>query len=642
MPCRADCRRGACVKTRVTLVQQGVWTNSHASMPLAMGYLKACADADTRIHARMDVTIQNYAGDVGSNHMARGLFRDGFPDILCFSVLGWNHRTFGALAETFKQLNPAGWVIFGGNHVAHQAERVFRLFPQVDVVVNGEGEPVFPELLHAYLDGGSPRELHGVRGISFREDGGALVTTAERPRIEDLDSLPSPILSGAIPLTDARGEFPYGYALLETNRGCPYKCSFCYWGGATGQKMRSFSRARLRAELELLGRHRAPTLVLCDSNFGMLPADEDFLDDLLAVRARYGYPRSLETSWAKNKSAGFFRIMAKLREAGMHNSFILALQTMDEATLSRMRRRNMRLNEWEDLVGWLTEREMNVYLELIWGAPGETVETFLAGYDRAARHTPFVAVHQLMVLPNTGYHDKREQYGLVTVRGEQDDFEYVLAHDTMTMADNERMGRFLCWNRVLARGRLLHGVWTALRELAGIPQSQVVLGFADWVETAEDQEVVRLREAAAGTRGDVVDAAVWPLLTQEVLRAWWRDAVRPLLPAHALSTVEEVFRFDLLCQPIRCGPEGEPAEDLPVVRRHGQDWFLRAGQAFDWDVPALLAALRRGERSEPAPCTTDFYYPTGFGADPQHFYRLDAYRGLTEGQLAQRFPAVTG
>jgi radical SAM C-methyltransferase len=609
-------------------------------MPLAIGYLKACADADEHIRRRMDISIRNYPGDAGLNAMARDLIRDGCPDILCFSVLGWNQRTFGVLAQTFKQANPGGWVVFGGNHVAHQAERVFRMFPEVDVVVNGEGEQVFPELLRAYLDGGSSGELHRIHGISFREPGERLVTTPERERIQDLDSLPSPILSGAIPLADERGRFPYDFALMETNRGCPYKCAFCYWGGATGQKMRSFSRERLREELELLGRHGAETLMLCDSNFGLLREDEQFLDDLLSVRGKYGYPKKLETSWAKNKSAGFYRIMGKMKESGLHSAFILALQTMDDAVLEQMRRRNMKLNEWEDLVEWLTDQGISPYLELIWGAPGETVETFLAGYDRAARHTPFIAVHPLMILPNTDYHDKREQYGFVTVRGEQDDFDYVLAHETMTPADNERMLRFICWNRVLARSLWLHNIWVALRELANMPQSRVILGFSDWVESTDDPAAAELHAVARPTNSasEKVDPQVWRLLTKSLLRSWWNEAVRPCLPEHLRPVLDEVFRYDLMCQPIRPLPDGSgPEEDLPVVETHGGRWYVRADVAFDYDVPALVTALRRGDRVEPCPdpFVTSFYYPADFGGDPQHFFRMDTYRGRSEQQFAE-------
>ncbi|MGW5675011.1 KedN5 family methylcobalamin-dependent radical SAM C-methyltransferase [Streptomyces sp. NPDC003860] len=633
------------MKTRVLLVQQGVWGNSASSMPLAVGYLKSYAEADARVRRSMDIAIRNYPGDAGVNAMARDLLRDGSPDVLCFSVLGWNYRPFGAIAETFKQINPRGWVIFGGNHVAHQGERVFREFPQVDVVVNGEGELVFRELMTGYLDGAHPRELHGVSGISFLEEDGKQITTAERERIDDLEILPSPILTGAVPLLDANGRFAYDYALMETNRGCPYKCSFCYWGGATGQKMRAFSRERLREELECLGRAGAEVVMLADSNFGLMRQDEEFVDDLLRVRSRYGYPKRIETSWAKNKSAGFYRIMDKMKRSGMHSAFILALQTMDENVLDLMQRRNMKLNEWENLVSWLIEHDINPYLELIWGAPGETIDSFLRGYDRAAKHTPFIAVHPLMLLPNTEYHNKREEYGLVTVRGERDDFEYVLSHDTMTLQENERMLRFICWNRVLARSLCLHNVWTALRELAGVSQSSVILAFSDWMETTEDPDARQMHALARPTNSasEMTDARVWQLLTTRLLHRWWAEAMRPRVPEPLRPLLDEVFRYDLMCHPVRPEETGSDAGDrLPIVERGGEQWYLRSDVTFAYPVPELVAALRRGEEvsTEPALHTTTFYYRTGFGGDLQHYFRMDRFRGLTEQQLADQSTPV--
>lgn len=636
------------MKTRVSLVQQGVWGKLTASMPLAVGYLKASANADERIRQRTEISIHNYAGDASLSAMARDLIRADCPDILCCSVLGWNYRTFGALAETFKQANPGGWVIFGGNHVANQAERVFRMNPAVDIVVNGEGELVFVDLLNAYLDGASSGALQEISGISFQETGGGPVTTPARARVEDLDSLPSPILSGSIPLTDDFGRFRYDFALMETNRGCPYKCAFCYWGGATGQRIRAFSRERLRAELEVIGRHRAERLMLCDSNFGLLREDEEFVDDLLRVRRKYGYPRQLDTSWAKNKSAGFYQIMTKLQAAGLRNSFILSLQTMDDTVLDRMRRRNMKLNEWEDIVGWLTDHDITTYVELIWGAPGETSTTFLDGYDRAARHTPFIAVHPLMLLPNTEYHDKRADYELVTVRGEQDDFDYVLAHPDMTVADHEKMLRFICWNRVLARSLWLHDIWVALRELADMPQSRLILSFADWIEAVDDPAAAELHALARPTSSasESVDPNVWRLLTTTLLQRWWTEAVRPSVPEDLGPVLDEVFRHDLTCQPIRPLPDDSgPAENLPTVHSHGGTWYVRRDVSFAYDIPTLMNALRRGERVElhPSPFVTSFYYRTGFGIDGQlnHYFQMSAYRGLTEQELAAQYARTT-
>ena len=98
---------------RIWLVQQGVWAMSRESMPLASGYLKATALADPVIAAGTEMEIHNFDGGATLFGMANVLFHDGAPDVLAFSVLGWNYREFTALAETFKQLNPAWESVLG-------------------------------------------------------------------------------------------------------------------------------------------------------------------------------------------------------------------------------------------------------------------------------------------------------------------------------------------------------------------------------------------------------------------------------------------------------------------------------------------------------------------------------------------------
>ncbi|GGV57801.1 radical SAM protein [Streptomyces spectabilis] len=131
------------------------------------------------------------------------------------------------------------------------------------------------------------------------------------------------------------------------------------------------------------------------------------MDDLIKIRDRYGFPRALETSWAKNKSNTFYDIVRTMKRAGLQSSFTLALQTLDDGTLSLMNRRNIKLNRWEELVTWLRGEGLECYAELIWGSPGETVESFMEGYDRLSRDVSRIAVYSMLLLPNTDYMDKK-------------------------------------------------------------------------------------------------------------------------------------------------------------------------------------------------------------------------------------------
>jgi tRNA A37 methylthiotransferase MiaB len=609
-------------KKSVWLVQQGVWDMPKESMPLGIGYLRAAAWADERIRNETDIRIFNFNGGDTVISMGQTMFGQGCPDVLGFSVWGWNYTAFGHLAETYKQLNPGGWVVFGGTHVANQAERVFRQYPHVDVIVNTEGEFVFRDLLRAHLAGTALTDLAGIGGISFRAEDRSLVTTESPPRIQDLESIPSPFLTGAIPLTDDRGEFRYDVALMESNRGCPYSCAFCYWGGAIGQKVRAFSRERLRAELEIFGYHKVHAIVLCDANFGMLPGDVEFVEDVIRTRERFGFPRSIDTSWAKNKSKVFYDIVRRMKRAGLQSSFTLALQTLNESALEMMKRRNMRLNDWEELVAWLREEGMDCYAELIWGAPGETTETFLEGYDRLAKYMTRIATYQLLLLPNTEYSKGKDKFGLVTVRGDRDDFEYVLATNTVKLEEHIAMQPFLLWARSLAEHLVLRHIWAPLRLLAGQTQSSAIRSFRAWID--QSQHPTALELAALSKRLSMQPSSLPTFLYQliadptvdDLLRDWWRESILPLIPAEHVDLLSEVFRYDILTRAVYMEPGSD--ETLPAglheMEIDGVSYYCRPDVHFDYDIPEAVQRYTAGEAWVPErqPVTVSLYYKTGY------------------------------
>jgi radical SAM superfamily enzyme YgiQ (UPF0313 family) len=618
----------------IVVVQQGAWDIPVESMPLAAGYLKTVLDSDARLAGEVDVRICNLPGGMPLTEMARELFAEGAPDVLAFSVLGWNYRSFGCLAETHKQLRPDGVTVFGGNHVANQADRVFREFPHVDVVVNGEGEHTFQELVHRILEQGTSRDFSTVAEVSFRDDVGAVVTTGKRERIPDLDVIPSPFLSGTIPMLDHAGRFRYDVALMETNRGCPYKCSFCYWGGAVGQRVRSFSRERLAAELDYFGFHQVPTVVLCDANFGLLEADEHFVEDLIKTRERYGFPKALESSWAKNKSARFYRIVKDLKNHGFKSSFTLALQTLSDEALTGMRRKNMRVNQWEELADWLTEEGLDSYAELIWGAPGETPESFLAGYDRLASKVSRVAVYPMLLLPNTGYVEEREVHEFVTVRGEFDDFEYVLANRSSTLAENLDMQRFVFWARILGENSYLRHVWRPVRELAGMSHSELIRSLMDTFEESTDPAAAALREMVpVVAESPAVIAALRRLHSDrrldELVRTWWRSVVVPRFPAAWQDFAVELYEYERWCRGVYVAPGEQPRPGWRLETIDGEAYYVSAEVNFSHDVKSVLARWQEACAAPPvrSPVAYRFHGRVGF------------YENLDNHELGAQFAA---
>jgi radical SAM C-methyltransferase len=610
----------------ICLVQQGAWDMPVDSMPLAVGYLKAAIDSDESLAGETTTEIFNFRGGKSLSEMAKEIFTNRIPDVMAFSVLGWNYRTFGVLAETFKQLNPAGLAVFGGNHVAYQQERVFREFPWVDVVVNGEGERTFPSLI-AYL-ASRPDEFDPaqVAGIAYKRPDGSLHTTAERGRIEDLDTVASPFLSGAIPMMDRAGNFRYDVALMETNRGCPYKCSFCYWGGAVGQRMRTFSKARLAEEIDLFGFCQAPSIVLCDSNFGLLESDEEFVELLIKTREKYGYPRALITSWAKNKSQRFYNIVKSLKHHEFHSLFTLALQTLSDDALTGMLRKNMKVNQWENLVEWLTEEGLDCYGELIWGAPGETPQSFFEGYDRLATRVPRIAVYPMLLLPNTSYSENRDAHGFVTVRGQDDDFEYVLANRSSTIAENLEMHRFVYWARVVGEHQYFRHIWRPAREVANLKQSQIISSLKRYFEDSAEplaqdfvDNIPVLAESPAIAQA-LRTLHSQPIL-QEMVQKWWEEMIIPEFPQEWQPFAQALFEFEKWSRAVYVAPGGQLPAGWHSTYIDGVEHYVSDPIQLSYDIEAALQdwpdTLADGPAEEPVTLV--------FTARPGYYDNLDNY-----------------
>jgi len=604
---------------KIRLVQQAAWDVPVDTMPLAAGYLKAVIDADADLSAEVETEICNFRGGTTLYEMVRQLLDRSVPDVLAFSVLGWNYRSFGCLAETFKQLNPAGLVVFGGVHVAYQAQRVFREFPAVDVVVNGEGELIFRDLVAHLLAHPGEHDLSPVLGVSFRREDGSVCTTEDRERIANLDAIPSPFLTGSMPMTDHNGKFRYDVALMETNRGCPYKCSFCYWGGAIGQRVRAFSRERLAAELDYFGFLQVPVVCLCDANFGMLEADEEFVEDIIATREKYGYPRGLESSWAKNKSDRFRRIVKAMKDHDFHSSFVLSLQTLSGEALDEMQRRNMKVNQWESLVSWLASEGMDCVGELIWGAPGETPQSFLQGYDRLAEKVSRIAVYPLLLLPNTSYTEDRGQHGFVTIRGEADDFEYVLGSHSAPIEESMRIQRFMFWARLLSENHYLHHVWAPTRQLTGLTQSQIIISLLEYFDEAGDPAVAEFRELIPVlAESPAVIRALRRLFEtpelEEAVRRWWRTRIVPRYPAPWRQFAMELYEFEQWSRPRYVAPGSPTPAGWRTVDLDGEPHYASDPVTFSHDVAAILehGACRADEPPAKRPTWYSFQARAGF------------------------------
>ena len=183
--------------------------------------------------------------------------------------------------------------------------------------------------------------LSDVSGISFRLDG-EVVTTAERVRMADLDVIPSPYLAGHF---DCFANVPGVTAVIETNRGCPYGCTFCDWGSNTRSRVREFATERVLAELEWCARNGVEAIYIADANFGIMERDLEIAEHVARLKETYGFPLDCSTNYAKNTTKYLKKIVAKWVDAGILTRGKVSLQSFDPPTLLAIRRQNIKIEQ---------------------------------------------------------------------------------------------------------------------------------------------------------------------------------------------------------------------------------------------------------------------------------------------------------
>lgn len=189
------------------------------------------------------------------------------PDVLALSNYSWNSHLSERLAQIAKEINPHIITVGGGTNFPHdgpQCRQFLMQRPSTDFYVELEGEIGFSNLIARILqarDGGVALFDHPVDGCMFIEPSTrasnepALIKGVRPPRIRDLDIIPSPYLNGMLDHFFDGRLTPF----LETNRGCPFKCSFCHTGSDYFQKTNMLSVERVREEIAYIALAQRPT-----------------------------------------------------------------------------------------------------------------------------------------------------------------------------------------------------------------------------------------------------------------------------------------------------------------------------------------------------------------------------------------------
>jgi len=527
-------------------------------------------------------------------------------DLVAASNYAWNYIKICEILDllTASQAKLPRIVLGGSNSAGTFGVEMMKRYPVIGAMVEGEGEPAFRDICASLVDSPSKNPFINSRNCIVRTDGGDVVRTSMNHRIEFLDEVPSPYLMGILPAEPP----PIFY---ETNRGCPYRCSFCYWGNGNSRVYR-MSHERIREEMEFFAKHKVYAFWLADANFGLFPDDSEIAAMMVEINSRYGYPfKNIGVNWAKSSSDRVLEIASIFKKGHMSCTTTLALQSVTAEAENQMRRYAMAPAKFVHLISSAEKKNIDTYTDIIWGLPGENVDEYLDGLDAViSTGVPSIFIHQLFLLPGTEFYDHREKYGFKLLKeaggttlhaaARSDYWDYiVVSHAKMSQEEMIRGARLLGISHFLHNHDLGKVVNFYLARYGIAPRQiynffdDLLLGKVEDFPEAKHEFFSKIREVILTFANNIgldeihfyrqLSEAVWlkevvnavPVYHEPEVRAFMHDFYKAFCRKYDIcKTLEEMdILFDFVEYNVLISPK--------------PSWKPAPGYAFKYDVHAI-------------------------------------------------------
>jgi radical SAM superfamily enzyme YgiQ (UPF0313 family) len=518
-------------KLKVGLVQINNSFSGQNYLPLSVGLLQAHVQGHAKTPGRYEFLLPIF-----SRRPVKTMVEQlSGANVVAFSTYVWNINISLEVARKIKQESPNTMVVFGGPQVPDRAEAFLRKYPYIDLVCHGEGEQVFLSILERFPFG----SWEDVPSISYVHQDGSFHNHVKAARIKELSLVPSPFLNGVFePLVEANPHEEW-LVLWETNRGCPFSCTFCDWGSSVASKVYTFDIERLYKEIEWFAEHKIEFVFCCDANFGILPRDLDIAQHVAKVKLASGYPHALSVQNTKNATDRAYNVQKTLADAGLNKGVTISFQSIDPKTLKNVKRQNISSESFQELQHRFTRDKVETYTDLILGLPGETYDSFADGVSTIIENGQHnrIQFNNLSILPNAEMGDPEYQrkYGMVTVESKiwnihgsleeleeevSETQELVIATSAMPKEDWVR-ARVFCWmTGLLHFDKVLQIPLVLLHETCAMQYRELIESFLG-MEPDEFAVLSRIRSFFVEKAREIQTGGPEYCLSKEWLNIGW-------------------------------------------------------------------------------------------------------------------------
>ncbi len=517
-------------KTKVGLVQINNSFSNQNYLPYSVGLFHAFAQRHLKNVDEFEFLLPIYKR-IPIENAVKDL---SITDIVFFSTYVWNTRISLEIARRLKQAKPEILTVFGGPSIPEKNVSDFmKLNPFVDITCFGEGERVFCWLLENYHD----RRWEKVPSISYINESNRIVRNPGCERISDLNIIPSPFLEGVFePLIQSHPEEQW-IALWETDRGCPFSCTYCDWGSATKNRVFAYDVEKIFREIDWFARNKIEFVFCCDANFGILPRDREIVSYFAETKRKEGYPKVLSVQNTKNSTDALYDIYKIMSDAKLNKGVALSLQSFNMQTLRDIKRENISIDTFKQLQEKFTEDGIETFTDLILGLPSETYETFIDGVSSVIENGQHnrIQFNNLSILPNAQMADPEYQkkFGLhivetkiINIHGRLNDTQELyetqkLVVGTNTMPDSDWLKvRAFSWMAALLHfDKLLQIPFIILHNAYSVTFKELIEAFIDNGVTLPIMSQVR--SFFTNKANDIQKGGLEYCESKEWLNIWW-------------------------------------------------------------------------------------------------------------------------
>ena len=326
-------------------------------------------------------------------------------DIIGIGGLSSQYKDIKNILPICRQIHPDALIVAGGGFVTYMPDKMLRLRQELDVIIIGEGEETWADLLRE----GSHGDFSKVKGIAFRDNNGKIIFTEPRPLIKDMDTLPYP----AYELLDLdKYSENYQFCLSEellstkrkihmiTERGCPRQCTFCTHNGMSRwDQIVSVGKEKVRElddefGFQQIARFNSPKFVVKHLKFlteqynlgYVFIADENLTAnrkrtiELCNLMIEEGIPNLVKWGTAGDAASVDDDVIALMKKAGCTFISFGGESASDKVLKYDIQKGTTRKNN-QDAVDIMKRQEMEPVMTFMLGNPNENIDDILETTD---------------------------------------------------------------------------------------------------------------------------------------------------------------------------------------------------------------------------------------------------------------------